>query len=436
MGHTLGHNIYKKLGKKIGSLAVRAPWNDTFYSILKELYTEEEADVVVKMPYSMSKLPYIEKTTKYEKSQLLKILDSLCSKGLVMDLSLNGEYHYMPSPMVVGIFELTMMRTGGDLDIKKLAKLFNIYMEEGLLFSGNLSRGEQVFIARALPYEESIHEDYYHEVLDYEKATALVEDNDTFCIGHCSCRREKLLAEVKECDTPLEKCSQFGYAADFMIRHKLAKKVSKTEMLENLAQSKKMGLVLNADNVKKNITFICHCCGCCCNLLLGISKHGYANTIVTSSFIAETNDEFCIGCGKCAKACPISARKLVALDNPKPKKKKIATTDMAFCIGCGACSTQCNKGALKLVNRGQRVIHPENTFERILLQCLERGTLQNQIFDNPQRISHKFMRGFVGGFLKLSTIKKALMSDMFRSSFLNSMKKGVHMQGKGWLEEI
>jgi len=46
------------------------------------------------------------------------------------------------------------------------------------------------------------------------------------------------------------------------------------------------------------------------------------------------------------------------------------------------------------------------------------------------------MRGFIGGFLRLPPIKKALMSDMLRSSFLASMKMGIRMQGKGWLLEI
>jgi len=72
----------------------------------------------------------------------------------------------------------------------------------------------------------------------------------------------------------------------------------------------------------------------------------------------------------------------------------------------------------------EKVIHPETTFERVILQCLERGTLQNQIFDNPDSITQQFMRGFLGGFLKLSSVKKTLMSDLLRSLFLNSMKKG------------
>jgi len=89
-----------------------------------------------------------------------------------------------------------------------------------------------------------------------------------------------------------------------------------------------------------------------------------------------------------------------------------------------------------LVKRKQRVMHPETTFERVILQCLERGTLQNQLFDNPQSLTQKVMRGLVGGFLRLPPVKKALMSDLLRSSFLASMRVGTKMQGKGWLLEI
>jgi hypothetical protein len=67
-----------------------------------------------------------------------------------------------------------------------------------------------------------------------------------------------------------------------------------------------------------------------------------------------------------------------------------------------------------------------------MLQCLEKGTLQNQIFANPQSINEKFMRAFVGAFLRLPPVKKALMSDRLRSRFLAAMKEGVKKQGKEW----
>jgi hypothetical protein len=46
------------------------------------------------------------------------------------------------------------------------------------------------------------------------------------------------------------------------------------------------------------------------------------------------------------------------------------------------------------------------------------------------------MRSFVGGFLKLPPVKRALMSDKLRSRFLDAMKEGVIKQGKGWVTEM
>ena len=289
MGHIDGKGIFRKLGRKIDNLSLRAPWNETFYELLKMLYSEKEADVLVKMPYGLSDLNRVARVTKYESSELSKILEGLCSKGLVMDLWVNDAYHYMPSPIMIGIFEFTMMRTGEGVDSKALAHLFNQYLnaDNGALYAMNAKKGNKVSVMRALPHWDAIDASEYMEVLDYEKAASIIESSEKFSIGICSCRHEKLHIGEKKCDVPLEKCSSFDHAADYLVRNKLAKEVSRSEMMENLAQSIEMKLVLCADNVKRNVTFICHCCKDCCNALAGISKFGYPNTVVTSSFIAK-----------------------------------------------------------------------------------------------------------------------------------------------------
>ncbi len=437
MGHMDSKNIFRKLGRKIDNLSLRVPWNETFYELLRKLYSEKEADVLVKMPYGLSDLKRVARVTKYEISELSKILEGLCSKGLVMDLWVNDAYHYMPSPIMIGIFEFTMMRTGEGVDSKALAHLFHQYLNtnNGELYAMNAKKGNKVSVIRALPHWDAIDESEYMEVLDYEKAAGIIESSEKFSVGICSCRHEKLHVGEKKCDVPLDKCSSFGLAADYLIRNKLAKEVSKSEMLENLERSIEMKLVLCADNVKRNVTFICHCCKDCCNALAGISKFGYPNTVVTSSFIAKNHPDICVGCGKCAEACPINAIKMIPIEKPQTKKIEDAVINTSICLGCGVCALSCNKGAVSLVRREKRVLHPETTFERVILQTLERGTLQNQIFDNPQSITQKFMRGFVGGFLRLPPVKAALMSDMFRSSFLNAMVSGVRKQGKEWVTE-
>jgi ferredoxin len=431
MGHLVSKEVYLALGEKIDNLGTRTPRNDTLYEILKELYTPEEADVVARMPYGLSDLDRVSRITRYEPVRLKKILEGLANKGLIMDICINEEYRYMPSPMVIGIFEFTMMRTRGQLDYKKWARLFHDYLN-GDFYSANYGDGQMVSIMRSIPYEESIVKSEYTEILDYEKISAIIAAHDTFAIGICSCRHEKQHAGLKKCDTPLYTCSSFGYAADYWIRNKLAKKVSRSEMLETIARSKELGLAFCGDNVKNNVTFICHCCKCCCNALAGISKYGYANTVVTSNYISSLYEEKCTGCGRCAMACPIDAIELRPSETPRSKRTMTPVIDKTYCLGCGVCAKSCPKDALKLTRRKSRVLHPENVFEKVILRNLERGSLQYQIFDNPESVTQKFMRGFIGGFLRLPPVKQALIGDRLRSRFLEIMKKGAEMQGKGW----
>jgi len=439
MGHVVAKDIYAKLGKKIDNQHVRAPMNDTFYEILKALYSTEEADVVVKMPYVSSSLDRISKITKVEKLKLRNILDGLCSKGLVMDVWMEGEYKYMISPLFVGIFEFTMMRTGDGLDMKKWGNLFHEYMHDGAPFRANFNGGKQTSIVRALPHEEAVGD--HVEILDYERATSIIEEAETFSVGNCSCRHKKLHAEDKECFVPLSTCTSFGFGADYLIRHKMAKDISKEEMLDIFARSKEFGLVFSADNVQKRLMFICHCCGCCCQILNGITTHGLPAVLVTSSLIPSIDEEKCIGCKKCSKACHINAIEMIPIKNPsvdpnKKKKKFKPEVDKSICVGCGVCGLDCKTGALKLVKRKKNVIHPETTFHRVILKSLDRGTLQNQIFDNPESMTKTVLRGIVGGFLKLSPVKKTLMSDVLRSTFLKAMAAGVKVQGKGYIIEL
>jgi ferredoxin len=256
-------------------------------------------------------------------------------------------------------------------------------------------------------------------------------------MGLCSCRHEREHLGERKCSSPLDNCSSFGpVSVDYLVRRKLAREVSKAEMLENLARSRELGLVLNADNVQRNVTFMCHCCGCCCGVLRGISRHGYPNTVVTSSYIAGSDRERCKGCGTCSRRCPVEAIPRVADPDPRFRKHGRPQVNESLCIGCGVCATKCSSGAMKLSRRAQRVLHPETTFERTILQCLERGTLQNQLLDDPASKSQAFLRALLGGFLRLSPVKQALMSEALRSRFLAAMKKGAGKQGKQRLADV
>jgi ferredoxin len=425
----VGKDIYGSLGGKIDSLSVRTPQTETFHAILRELYSPEEAELIVQMPFTLSTLERIAQVTGRDRKELEPRLASLCDKGLVVDLLLGDSYRYMPAPYVIGIFEFTMMRMkAADPDVGKVAKLFADYYHQGEFFAANFRDGQQVTVARALPHLDDLGD--HVEILDYEKVERIIDEEERFALGVCSCRHTKHHAGEQVCKVPLETCTSFGRAADYLVRHHMAREISRSEMRDVAQRSKELELVFSVDNVRQHPAFLCHCCGCCCDIMEGINRHGYPNAIVSSTLVPRVVMEDCNGCQKCGRACHVSAISMV----PDPMQagtkrmfKPVINEDV--CIGCGVCGLACDPDAIKMEKRAQHVIHPETTFERVILQCLERGTLQNQLFDEPGRVSHKVMRGIVGGFLRLPPVKRALMSDTLRSRFLSTMAAGAAAKG-------
>lgn len=469
MGHIAARDIYRRLGYAIDNTPVRTPWNDAFHAMLRELYTPEEAELVVRMPYRPSSIGRLARVTGMDRAQLQPLLDRLCDKGLVLDIREDGDHAghdghagsghahapsphgphartphaharpgpapaapsapsapgdgclYMISPIVIGIFEFTMMRTGGALPSRRWAELFHDYMFGDRAFlDANFGDGQRVSVMRALPHEQTLGD--HVEILDYERAAALVEQNRTFAVGLCSCRHEKHHLGTRQCDVDMETCTSMGAGAEYLISHGFARRIDKAAMRDILARSRDLGLTLSADNVRQGVGFICHCCGCCCNLMQGIRQWGHTGVLVTSSLIARCDASLCNGCGLCERACPIDAVSLPVPPGGR-KRDRRCLVDETYCLGCGACALKCPTGALKLHPRERKVLHPADSFERVILQSLERGTLQNLVFDNPNSRTQEFMRGLVGGFLRLAPVKRALMGEALRSRFLDAVRR-------------
>ncbi|MGE5679263.1 MAG: 4Fe-4S binding protein, partial [Bacillota bacterium] len=241
-------------------------------------------------------------------------------------------------------------------------------------------------------------------------------------VGLCYCRH-KMEHIGKACSAPMDICMTFNNVASSLIGHKIARKVDVIEGIDLLQQAYENNLVQLGDNVKENVSFICNCCKCCCEALLAARKFGFLNPVETTNYLPEIKVEKCNGCGKCIKACPVEALELITDNIREGKRLKKALLNQSLCLGCGLCVKSCKFGAIELIRRKQRIITPVNSVHRVVLMAIERGKLQNLIFDKHALWNHRAMAAILGVILRLPPVRQALASKQMKSRYLEFLIK-------------
>jgi len=225
----------------------------------------------------------------------------------------------------------------------------------------------------------------------------------------------------KACNAPQNICMTFNTTAASLTKHGCARAIEREECHDLLQEAYDHQLVQFGENVKNRVNFICNCCGCCCEALIAARRFAVLNPISTTNFIPKVDDSKCNGCGKCVVACPVEAMTLVSSNNPKKVKEKIARLDEDLCLGCGVCVRTCVNEGIHLKSRPSRVITPINGSHRAVLMAIERGQLQNLIFDNQVLWSHRAMAGVLGVILKLPPMKQVLANKQVKSRYLEAL---------------
>lgn len=420
MGHLTTRDAYQNLGDRINWFTQGAPATETLYQILKVLYTEKEAKWVALLPvrpFTAKKAAKVWGTTEYKAERLL---DHLCEKALLVDSWHNGTRKFVMPPPMAGFIEFALMRTRGDIDQKFLGELYYQYMNVEEDFIKDLFFATETKLGRVFVQEPVLANDKTNHILDYECATHIVEEAEYIGLGLCYCRHKMSHAgHPCEIDAPWDVCLTFDNVARSLAEHgDYARLISKEEAMDALERSYASNLVQIGENVREHPAFICNCCGCCCEALQAARRFSPMQPVATTNYIPEILLEKCVGCGKCAKACPILA---ISMEEAAAEGKKKAVVEKEICLGCGVCARNCAFHAIGLRRRQKQIITPVNSTHRFVLQAIEKGTLQNLIFDNQAFANHRAMAAVFGTILKLPPIKQALASRQLKSVYLDKL---------------
>jgi len=421
MSHFVAKSAYKKLEERLNRFSQGAPPSETLYKILSILFNEKEAGLVSQLPIKPFTIKTASRIWKLDAVSTEKLLDELAGRAILLDSEHNGIKKYVLPPPMAGFFEFSMMRTRHDLDQKLLSELFYQYLNIEEDFIKDLFLGSETRLGRIFVQEEVLSKDNLVSILDYEKASHIIETASCIGISMCYCRHKKEHLGMA-CDAPMDICMSFNNVAKSLARHSYARKVGVSECMELLHQAYEYNLVQCGENVRNNVSFICNCCGCCCEAMVAAKKFGMLHPVQTTSYIPKIDEEKCTGCGKCVKSCPIEAIEWVSNDKKKDGKSgKKVKINKEICLGCGVCVRTCPNDSIVLEKREEQIITPVNSVHRIVLMAIEKGKLQELIFDNQAFASHRAMAAVLSVILKLPFIKRMMASKQMKSIYLDRL---------------
>jgi ferredoxin len=421
VAHNSVKSGYRELSERLNRFPQGAPPTDLLFRILAMLFSEREAELVAQTPIKPFTAAQAASIWKISEAQARLVLDELAGRAILLDMvAPNGETTYVLPPPMAGFIEFSLMRVRGDIDQKTLSELYYQYLNVEEDFIRALFANGETQLGRALVNEPMLSAENALHVLDYERASHVIDSATHMGVGVCYCRH-KMQHVGRDCPAPKDICMTFNGTADSLIRHGYARAVDKSEGMELLAQAYANNLVQFGENVRESVNFICNCCGCCCEAMIAARRFGMLNPVHTTNFLPNIAADKCNGCGKCANVCPVEAMTIVSAHDPHHSYKRQAKLEAEICLGCGVCARVCPTHGISLIERAERVITPVNSVARIVMMAIERGNLQDLIFDNRAMFSHRAMAAVLGAILKAPPVKRALASKQMKSRYLEAL---------------
>ena len=357
-------DYHELLRSRMDRWPIRTPKSPDIRKILKELFTEEEAEIL-----SNFKGPFIDMATPLEISQrsgkpverIIEIFNSLAERGLLFKMGKSRKRaKFFLLPTVIGIFEYTFSNAKiySDDKLKRLAKLFDNYLNRYLIPTNSASKYP---FPRVLPSKTSekvieVNEDLgivSQKILPFEEVEELISQYTAISVMPCSCRtKAKHLGYTNT--MPIDVCMSFDMGAEYFIANGIGKRLTKEEALDLLIKCEKKGMVHCTLNAQKP-EFICNCDKEHCGFLKSMTKFHRLDGFALSNFRAKIEESIkCNECYRCVDLCPTHA----IYPSIEAGGKFVPELNLDLCIGCGVCSSNCSVNRILLEKVENKIPEP------------------------------------------------------------------------------
>jgi Pyruvate/2-oxoacid:ferredoxin oxidoreductase delta subunit len=189
--------------------------------------------------------------------------------------------------------------------------------------------------------DHDISEQEVEQIIPYKHARKIVLNGPPDIAAYeCACRASR----PNPCQ-PTQVCMVVGQPyVDATLKHHPGKsrRLSRDEALAMLKAEHERGHLHSAwfkDAMGDRFYVICNCCKCCCGGIEAMTKYK-SPIMISSGYTALIDNETCLKCGTCAKACPFEA---IAKND-----EGIFVVDEEICMGCAVCQTNCSNSAINL----------------------------------------------------------------------------------------
>ena len=284
------------------------------YWSFAEAATDEQADVLLKMkmrrPYTLAEMV---KLTGMPEAKIEKMLDDMSYTGLL-------EYNW-ENPTRTKQWVLPMLVPGS-------AEFLNMrvsQLDEHPVFAKFFEQASKGPLSRATPMVPpggagiGMHVIPVEQAIDAASTSVPIEHiehwldkyDGKYAASTCSCRASRKVLGEGCGDDPRDWCIAVGDMADYVVETNRGHYITREEVYDILRAAEDNGFVHQITNIdgENKIFAICNCNVNVCYALRTSQLFNTPN-LSRSAYVAHTEADKCVACGRCVEVCPAGAVKL------------------------------------------------------------------------------------------------------------------------------